>query len=674
MDRSLFQAVYAQQQQQQQQQQFPYGVPPQMMAPQGIPMSPPLSASPYPPQPPSNQGYMPYYAQNPIPGPPMHAFPDPNLAANQTPGPVQQQQGGSNTPTDFYKGFYEGIVRHSGVNVGTAMSWVGPLVVNLALFVGPLWYFKRKFGSQVGAAVGAKGGAGAKDMMGSFADMFSPLKPKKYRVDVKGTTFADVIGIPEAKEEVKQYVDFLTDPAKYTRLGARLPKGCLLTGQPGTGKTLLARAIAGEAKTPFFSCSGADFIEVFGGSGPKRVRELFKEARAATPCVVFIDEIDAIGSRQGGRGMGGGSSEENRTINQLLAELDGLQSSDTMVVIAATNYPEAIDKALLRDGRFDRKVNIPMPDAAARKELFEFYLARIITGDPLCKPKVSPVFLKTDEKKAPNEQPVVQPPPVVIVPGVENAQFAKHLSDRTPGVTPAQIATIVNEAALAAACKDERVVTFPYLQEAIDDVLVGKKRRQRMGADALRRTALHECGHCLVAWLSPLQKDVIKISIIPRGQAGGYTQQVQDEAMEPKTDEFLFSQLCVLLGGRAAEKVFLVDVSTGALDDLQRATKLAMEKLLLYGMSKEIGNLAFRNNEKADGRAWMNYSENLHTRVEKEARSLVQRAFETALQTLESNRERFERLSSLLLDRRELAREDIQSVLGPRAVANTPSH
>jgi AFG3 family protein len=550
-------------------------------------------------------------------------------------------------------------------------------VINLAFFIGPIWYVRRKYMQSMGTAAASAAGdkAKASNPMSAMMEMMNPMKAKQFRVDVKGTTFNDVIGIPEAKEDLKQYVDFLKDPAKFTRLGARLPKGCLLTGQPGTGKTLLARAVAGEADKPFFSCSGADFIEIFGGSGPKRVRELFTEARAAAPCVVFIDEIDAIGSRNAGRSMGGGgSSEENRTINQLLAELDGLSSKETIVVIAATNFPDAIDKALLREGRFDRKVTIPMPDKSARTDLFEFYLNRVITGDANCKPKIMKMKERVkegeDPKKAEEARAAAEasaaPVPIKVIPGVSNKDSAAKLADRTPGVSPAQISTIVNEAALTCAVNNCDVVGLKELQDAIDDVLIGKKHRQRMSSNSLRRTAYHECGHALMAWLNPLQKDVIKISIIPRGRAGGYTQQTQDEALDPHTDQFLFSQLCVLLGGRVAERVVLGDISTGALDDLQRATKIALDTLLSYGMSKEIGQLAFKQNDKQDGRAWMNFSEQLHAKVEDEARALVRKAYVHTETTLIAKKEKLAELAELLLEKKELMQDDITKVLGPR--------
>ncbi|CAD2216284.1 ATP-dependent zinc metallopeptidase [Angomonas deanei] len=586
---------------------------------------------------------------------------------------------------EYYKGFHDGVVRPNGPVWGNALSWIVPICVNIVLFCGPIVYFRRKYAQSMGDIAKKAGGKGKdSNPFSSMMEMMNPMKSKDFRTEVKHTKFEDVIGIPEAKEDLKQYVDFLKDPSKFTRLGARLPKGCLLTGPPGTGKTLLARAVAGEADKPFFSCSGADFIEIFGGSGPKRVRELFAEAKKSAPCVIFIDEIDAIGSRnQGGRSMGGGgggSSEENRTINQLLAELDGLSSKETIVVIAATNYPEAIDKALLREGRFDRKVNIPMPDKAARSDLFEFYLKRVITGDPECKPKVQvfkpretdengePKENATDEKSDEPKKPIMELKTIEtkVVEGVSNKEYAKILADRTPGVSPAQIATIVNEAALNSAMLDKEVIPLSILQESIDDVLIGKKHRQRMSDKSLKRTAYHEVGHCIMAWLNPLQKDVIKISIIPRGRAGGYTQQVQDEAMEPQTDEFLFSQLCVLMGGRVAERLFMDDISTGAMDDLQRATRLSLEKLLKYGMSKSIGQLAFKPNDKNDGRAWMTWSEGLHSTVEGEARDLVAAAYKHTETVLTQMKDKHEQLTKLLLEKKELNKQDIESVLGER--------
>jgi AFG3 family protein len=574
---------------------------------------------------------------------------------------------------DYFKGFYEGVTRSNSTTVGTAMSWLGPLAVNMVLFLGPMWYLRRRFMQQ---AVATTSKDGKKTKAGGFMDMMNPMKPKKYRVEIKDTKFAGVVGIPEAKEDLKQYVDFLAAPEKFTRLGARLPRGCLLTGEPGTGKTLLARAVAGEADKPFLTCSGADFIEIFGGSGPKRVRELFAEARECAPCVVFIDEIDAIGSRNSGRSMGGGSSEENRTINQLLAELDGLGSSEAIVVIAATNYAENIDKALLREGRFDRKVVVPMPDHEARSDLFTHYLNGVVTGDANCKPKIIKIKTKAEKEAAAKEGDKAADkkaeeeaaPAVTVVAGVDNKVYAKALADRTPGVSPAQIATIVNEAALTCAVAEEPVVKLSSLQDAIDDVLVGKKHRQRMSEQSLKRTAYHECGHAIMSWGNPLQQDVVKISIIPRGRAGGYTQQVQCEALDPQTNDFLFSQLCTLLGGRVAERLIMGDISTGALDDLQRATKVAMDKILAYGMSGEFGHLAFKPNDQNDGRAAMTYSEALHAEVEREARALVDRAYDHTYATLSAQRGKLVELSEALLAKKELMKPDVEAIMGARPV------
>jgi AFG3 family protein len=445
----------------------------------------------------------------------------------------------------------------------------------------------------------------------------------------------------------------------------------------------ILKAIAGEAKRPFLSCSGADFIEIFGGSGPKRVRELFAEAKECAPCVVFIDEIDAIGTRNSGRSMGGGSSEENRTINQLLAELDGLSSSSAIVVVAATNFPDNIDKALLREGRFDRKVNVPMPDLSARKELFQFYLKKVITGDPECRPKLMKIkdrkkddetdeqyaerIKKWEEEKAADDKKAEAQAPLVIS-GVSNKDIATELADRTPGVSPAQIATIVNEAALACAVAGSKYVDRKAMHDAIDDVLIGKKHRQRMSDESLKRTAYHECGHAMMSWYNPLQKDVVKISVIPRGRAGGYTQQVQDEAMDPQTNTFLFSQLCVLLGGRVAERIILGDISTGAVDDLQRATKVAMDQLLSFGMSQGIGHLAFKPVDKSDGRQWMTFSEDLHARVEAEARKLVDEAYDHTLKTLTEKKDLLHKLATTLLEKKELMKPEIESILGARPV------
>ncbi|PWU84032.1 hypothetical protein C4B63_260g16 [Trypanosoma cruzi] len=378
--------------------------------------------------------------------------------------PLSREEDASKS-TSFYRGFYDAQQRRPTKNVNPTVSQaVGGAIFTALPFVVLGYFFMRRRVNVASSAFGAKRGQFFSNAMDMLQKQMNPLGDKNFRVEVRDTKFKDVVGVPEALEEVQQYVNFLKTPERFTRLGGRLPKGCILTGKPGTGKTLLAKAVAGEASVPFFTCSGADFIEVYAGSGPKRVRELFAAAKREAPSVIFVDEIDAVGSRSNGQGALGLSSEENRTVNQLLAELDGLQANEAVVVFAATNFPDNLDKALLREGRFDRKVEIPMPDQRAREELFAHYLNRIVVSD-----------------------------------ATTNAQ---RLARLTPGVSPATIATIVNEAALAAAVQGDDKVTERTLLPAIDDVLVGKKTPQpNVGGDGPSCGASREWTHadCLAS-------------------------------------------------------------------------------------------------------------------------------------------------------------------------------
>ena len=608
-----------------------------------------------------SMGYRP-----PYPGPAQGQF----HSAVDAPFPPSGGQVSDMAGDDYYRGFYQGIMGQRGVQVGSVLSWLGPLVVNALLCVAPLWYLRAKYAGELGRASGGRGPS-------AWAGALSPVPRRSHKVAAGGAKFADVVGVDAAKAELAQCVDFLRNPAQFRRLGAKMPRGCLLTGGPGTGKTLLAKAVAGEAGCHFFSCSGADFIEIYGGSGPKRVRELFSEAKEWArsedeASIIFIDELDAIGSRGGnGPKMGAGSSEEGRTINQLLSEMDGMSTSSNVMVIAATNFVENIDKALLREGRFDRKIHVPMPDRTARQELFVHYLNKIVTGDKntarIQKFSISP---KPDTNADKNESHVEYLDPVVKE-GVSNKAYANELADRTPGVSPAQISTIVNEAALEAAISDKEVVPLAYLQESIDNVLIGKKHRQRMSGDSLKRTAYHEAGHTLVSWLMPLQNSVIKVSIIPRGRAGGYTQQKPSESeneanSDPKTNEFFFQQLCMMLGGRVAEKVILHDISTGAIDDLQRATKLVISQIINYGMNDRIGPIAFDANQKNSGRAYKNYSENLHSQVESEAKELMHKAYIKTTEIIENNKDNLHKLALLLLEKKEVNEQEIEAIFGPK--------
>ncbi|KAK7200463.1 ATP-dependent zinc metallopeptidase [Novymonas esmeraldas] len=533
----------------------------------------------------------------------------------------------------------------------TETNWIRPALGPVVWIGVPFlvaWLYMRRVSPGSGG-----GGGGATSAFQGMMEQMMPIKKRKFRVDVKGTTFADVIGIPEATAEVRQYVDFLTSPNTFTRLGARLPKGCLLTGEPGTGKTLLAKAVAGEAKVAFFSCNGADFIELMGGSGPKRVRELFEEARAAAPAIIFIDEIDAIGSRAGKQG-GSVSSEENRTINQLLAELDGLSTSaDPIVVLAATNFQDNIDKALLREGRFDRKVSIEMPDLAARRELFEHYLRRVCTGDPTGRTK------DEDGKE------------LQLDASVSNTALADQLADLTPGLSPATVATVVNEAALQSGIAGKPLVQLPALLDALDNTLMGRKHRNRQSDHSARRTALHEAGHALAAWMLPPVQRVLKISITPRGHAMGYTQRAGTEFHEYQTNATLFADMVVMLGGRAAEEVMLGDASAGAMDDLQRATDMALKQLLAFGMSTHTGMLAYHPDYTQAGRDFTTFSNDAQHRAEVEAQRLVAAAHTTAVELIRRHRDKMTAMETALLEKKELTTRDIEQLWGARPTTPT---
>ncbi|KEG08860.1 ATP-dependent zinc metallopeptidase [Trypanosoma grayi] len=536
--------------------------------------------------------------------------------------------------TSFYRGFYDAQQRRPIKNVEPTLGQAVGGAIFTALPFAAIYFLLMRRRARIAAATaapGAKPTGFMSNVMEMMQKQMNPLGDKNFRVEVKDTRFKDVIGVPEALEGVQQYVNFLKTPELFTRLGGRLPKGCILTGQPGTGKTLLAKAVAGEADVPFFTCSGADFIEVYAGSGPKRVRELFAAAKKEAPSVIFVDEIDAVGSRSNGQGALGLSSEENRTVNQLLAELDGLQANEAVVVFAATNFIENLDKALLREGRFDRKVEVPMPDLQAREDLFAFYLKRVVTSDPEVK--------------------------------------ARRMASLTPGVSPATISAIVNEAALAAAVEGDDEVTERRLLPAIDDVLVGKKHRSRMSEAVAHRVALHESGHALIAWLLPQQSDVIKVSITPRGPAAGFTQQLGKEVFDMPTDVSLFTDLCVMLAGRLAEATRYAELTTGAQDDYQRATETSIREFLSFGMSHRVGLLAFEPQRLGEGRMYQRHSEQIQAVAETEAARLVDTAHHFTQALILKHKETLYRLADTLFTKKELLREDLEALLGPRSAA-----
>ncbi|KAJ9468487.1 ATP-dependent zinc metalloprotease FtsH 3 [Diplonema papillatum] len=611
----------------------------------------------------SEPNYNTHYAYQPPP-PQYNA---PSYYPQQPMQPHGQQRNDQQQPGGDYQSGYQSAVRDmsGGRGVGSQLALS---LLNATLFLGvPLYFLYR---------INRGNAGGGSKMMNQMMEQMNPIPKRNFRVTSKETKFKDVIGIDEAKEEVQEYVDFLKQPRQYTELGARLPRGALLTGKPGTGKTLLARAVAGEADVAFFSAGGADFIEIFGGSGPKRVRELFAEARANAPAVIFIDELDAVGSKRSTAGDQGIGGEENRTTNALLEAMDGMTTKDNVVVFAATNHPEALDSALVRAGRFDRKIDIPVPDEKARTELFDFYGKKIVTAanyDEKAKAleaertqrkqdaekkksapdrKIKEEELKKNEArlkelvasdpKKPNQdamedilQKQIRELKAQLDPEEDQsmacsepptdterelmANASAYLAARTPGITPATIATVCNEAAIVAARKKKSFVNLEDVQDALDNVLIGKKHRQRMTPEALKRVAYHEAGHTVAQWFLSTQSSVIKVSIIPRGRAGGYTQFRQPEELDPKTQRFLTEQIVVMLGGRCSEKIFFNDFTTGAHDDLQKAFQASQNQVSVFGMSS-LGHFSLDPQSEARGRAFSHVSEDLKNRIEREVR------------------------------------------------------
>lgn len=442
-------------------------------------------------------------------------------------------------------------------------------------------------------------------------------------------TFADVAGVDEAKEELSEVVDFLSNPKRFTRLGGRIPKGVLLVGPPGTGKTLLARAVAGEAGVPFFSISGSDFVEMFVGVGASRVRDLFVQGKKNAPCLIFIDEIDAVG-RQRGAGLGGGHDEREQTLNQLLVEMDGFESNEGVILIAATNRPDVLDPALLRPGRFDRQVTVPVPDVKGRKRILEVHARR--------SPLASDVNMET-------------------------------IAKGTPGFSGADLENLVNEAALQAAKENKDQINMFDFEQAKDKLIMGKERRSMvMSEEEKKITAYHEGGHALCAKLLPKADPVHKVSIIPRGRALGVTMQLPGEDRYGYSRSFLETNLVVLLGGRVAEEIIFDDITTGAGNDIERATKMARKMVCEWGMSEAIGplNIGEQGEEVFIGREWAqsrNFSDETARLVDAEVKRIVDTARSTARQLLEDNIEILHRIADSLLDRETISGADIDLLI-----------
>ena len=488
------------------------------------------------------------------------------------------------------------------------ISWF-PMLILIGVWI----FFMRQMQG------GGKGGA------------FSFGKSKARMLDSSNNnvTFADVAGCDEAKEEVTEIVDYLKDPSRYQRLGGRIPRGVLLVGSPGTGKTLLAKAIAGEAKVPFFTISGSDFVEMFVGVGAARVRDMFENAKKNSPCIIFIDEIDAVG-RQRGAGLGGGNDEREQTLNQMLVEMDGFDTNSSVIVIAATNRPDVLDPALLRPGRFDRQVVVPLPDIRGREQILKVHMRKI------------PVGADVDESV---------------------------LARGTPGFSGADLANLVNEAALFAARRNGRVVAMEDFERAKDKIMMGAERKAMvMSEDEKRNTAYHESGHALVARLMPKSDPVHKVTIIPRGRALGLTMQLPAEDHYSYDKQYLLSRIAILFGGRIAEEVFMHQMTTGASNDFERATQMARDMVVRYGMSDVMGPMVYGENENEVflGRSVTqskHISESTMEKVDAEVRRIIDEQYAIARKLIESHQEEMHKMAHALLEWETIDAEQIDDIM-----------
>lgn len=486
------------------------------------------------------------------------------------------------------------------------------------MMVGLMVYMMRGMGA-AGGAGGGRGGMGGIFQVGKS-------NAKKINKEDVNVTFKDVAGCQEAKKEVMEFVDFLKDSSRFTKLGAKIPKGALLCGPPGTGKTLLAKAVAGEAGVPFFSISGSDFIEMFVGVGPSRVRDLFKDARAEAPCIIFIDEIDAVGRKRGRGNMSGGNDERENTLNQLLVEMDGFNPSTGVVVLAGTNRVDILDDALTRPGRFDRQIQVDKPDLQGRKEIFMVHLQGIkLDGDP--------------------------------------EQFAGRLAGLTPGFSGADIANICNEAAIVAARREGDAVTVEDFEKATDRIIGGLESNKIMSKEERTIVAHHEAGHAVAGWFLEHADPLLKVTIIPRSSGAlGYAQYLPKEVFL-RTEEQIMHIVMMALAGRAAEEVFFGKVTTGASDDLRRVTELVYSTIQVYGMNSRVGQLAFPKDPNSFDKP---YSDSTAEAMDNEARRIVDEAYESTLKIITEKKEQVEAVANLLLAKETITHDDMIDIIGPR--------
>ena len=494
--------------------------------------------------------------------------------------------------------------------LGDILGWIIPLV----FFVG-IWFFIMKRMS---------GGAG-----GGGSQIFNIGKTKGKLVDKADikVTFKDVAGLEGAKEEISEIVDFLKKPEKYTKLGGKIPRGAMLIGPPGTGKTLLAKAVAGEAKVPFFSLSGSDFVEMFVGVGASRVRDLFKQAKEKSPSIIFIDEIDAIGRARGKNAMTGSNDERENTLNQLLTEMDGFGTNSGVIVMAATNRADILDKALTRAGRFDRQIYVDLPDVTERKEIFEVHLKPIKIGKDI---------------------------------------DINFLARQTPGFSGADIANVCNESALIAARTSKKSVGKQDFLDAVDRIIGGLEKKSKIISPNEKKTiAFHEAGHAAISWVLEHAAPLIKVTIVPRGKSLGAAWYLPEERQLTTTEQML-DEMCSALGGRAAEKIFFNKISTGALSDLEKVTKQAFAMVSIYGLSEKVGNISYYDSSGQNSGFTKPYSEERAKLIDEEVSSLIETQYNRAIKVLEDNKEKVMNLADALLKKEVIFKKDLEDIFGLR--------
>ncbi|HBD26609.1 ATP-dependent zinc metalloprotease FtsH [Flavobacterium sp.] len=490
------------------------------------------------------------------------------------------------------------------------------MLLPILLLVG-LWVFMMRRMS------GGSGGGGGQ--------IFSIGKSKAKLFDEKNdtrVTFENVAGLEGAKEEIQEIVEFLKTPEKYTSIGGKIPKGALLVGPPGTGKTLLAKAVAGEAKVPFFSLSGSDFVEMFVGVGASRVRDLFKQAKEKSPSIIFIDEIDAVGRARGKNNMTGANDERENTLNQLLTEMDGFGTNSNVIVLAATNRADVLDKALLRAGRFDRQIYVDLPDIRERKEIFEVHLKPLKKSEEL------------------------------------DTEF---LAKQTPGFSGADIANVCNEAALIAARKDKKAVDKQDFLDAVDRIIGGLEKKNKIVTPAEKRAiAIHEAGHATVSWMLEHAAPLVKVTIVPRGQSLGAAWYLPEERLIVRPDQML-DEMCATMGGRAAEKVIFNEISTGALSDLEKVTRQARAMVTIYGLNDKLGNITYYDSTgQSDYNFSKPYSEETAKVIDTEISKLIEEQYQRAIHILETNKEKLTQLADILIEKEVIFKDDLETIFGKR--------